>query len=158
LIAAQKANKGIGRIRWARVVNASGEHLEPVVAQAVESGGTVCTDAGGGYNGWKGLGYEHPTSVRLRLWGKLVAVGQPRGLSVEALAAGNTPGIGASESLGLLSGRIHVPVQPPHIWFARTVVLSTRGPSRAFVAHTHPRVERSIDGSCDEMSLQASSA
>jgi transposase-like protein len=59
LIAAQKANKGIGRIRLARVVNASGEHLEPVVVQAVESGSTVCTDAWGGYNGLKALGYEH---------------------------------------------------------------------------------------------------
>src|SRR5208282_3871030 len=38
---------------------ASGEHLEPVVVQAVESGSTVCTDAWGGYNGLKALGYEH---------------------------------------------------------------------------------------------------
>ena len=59
LIAAQKADKGIGRIRLARVVSASGEHLEPVVAQAVDSGSTVGTDGWGGYNGLKALGYKH---------------------------------------------------------------------------------------------------
>ena len=59
LIAAQKADKGIGRIRLARVVSASGEHLEPVVAQAVDSSSTVCTDGWGGYNGLKELGYAH---------------------------------------------------------------------------------------------------
>lgn len=59
LIAAQKEDKGIGRIRLARVVSASGEHLEPVVAQAVDSSSTVCTDGWGGYNGLKELGYAH---------------------------------------------------------------------------------------------------
>jgi transposase-like protein len=59
LIAAQKATKGIGRIRLARVVNASGKHLEPVVVQAVESGSRICTDGWAGYNGLKDLGYKH---------------------------------------------------------------------------------------------------
>ena len=59
LIAAEKTDKGIGRIRLARVVSAGGEHLEPVVTQAVAAGSTVCTDGWGGYNGLKALGYKH---------------------------------------------------------------------------------------------------
>lgn len=59
VIAAQAAGKGIGRIRLARIVRASGDNLCPAVTRAVETGSTVCTDGWRGYNGLKNLGYEH---------------------------------------------------------------------------------------------------
>jgi transposase-like protein len=59
VIAAQAAGKGIGRIRLARVTNASGDNLCPAVTQAVEVGSTVSTDGWKGYNGLRVLGYKH---------------------------------------------------------------------------------------------------
>ena len=59
VIAAQQAEKGIGRIRLHRVANAAGVSLEPAVEQMVEPGTEVHTDGWGGYNGLAGLGYKH---------------------------------------------------------------------------------------------------
>jgi transposase-like protein len=59
LIAAQAAGKGIGRIRLARVANASAQHLEPAVSRAVEPGSTVRTNGWRGYRGLGRLGYDH---------------------------------------------------------------------------------------------------
>lgn len=59
VIAAQAAGTKIGRIRLARVVSASGNHLEAAVSQAVEPGSLVRTDGWAGYNGLNDLGYEH---------------------------------------------------------------------------------------------------
>jgi len=41
------------------VANAAGESLEPAVQQIVEPGSEVHTDGWRGYNGLKGLGYQH---------------------------------------------------------------------------------------------------
>ena len=57
VIAAQQAEKGIGRIRLSRVVNAAGESLEPAVQQMVAPGSEVHTDGWRGYNGLSTLGY-----------------------------------------------------------------------------------------------------
>ena len=57
LIAAQEAPEGIGRIRLARVADASAQSLEPAVAQAVQPGTHVRTDDWKGYNGLERLGY-----------------------------------------------------------------------------------------------------
>jgi transposase-like protein/ribosomal protein L37AE/L43A len=59
VIAAQAAEKGIGRIRMRRVVDAAGESLEPAVWEMVEPGNVVRTDGWRGYNGLTGLGYQH---------------------------------------------------------------------------------------------------
>ena len=59
VVAAQEAEKGIGRIRMQRVVDAAGESLEPAVWAMVEPGSTVRTDGWGGYNGLTELGYKH---------------------------------------------------------------------------------------------------
>jgi len=58
VIAAQQAEKGIGRIRLSRVGNAAGESLEPAVQQMVEPGSEVHTDGWWGYSGLPGLGYQ----------------------------------------------------------------------------------------------------
>lgn len=58
LIAAQEAPEGIGRIRLARVANASAKSLESALAQAVQPGTRVRTDEWNGYNGLDQLGYQ----------------------------------------------------------------------------------------------------
>lgn len=59
LIAAQADGRKIGRIRLARVADASAKSLQPAVAQAVEPGTQIQTDDWKGYAGLKDLGYEH---------------------------------------------------------------------------------------------------
>ncbi len=59
VIAAQAAERGIGRIRLKRVADASGESLEPAVWEMVEPGSEVHTDGWRGYNGLAELGYGH---------------------------------------------------------------------------------------------------
>ena len=59
VVAAQEAEKGIGRIRLRRVQDAAGESLEPAVWEMIEPGSTVRTDAWRGYNGLTELGYQH---------------------------------------------------------------------------------------------------
>lgn len=59
IIAAQEAERGIGRIRMKRVSDASGDSLEPAVWEMVEPGSEVHTDGWRGYNGLAELGYAH---------------------------------------------------------------------------------------------------
>jgi len=60
VVAAQEAIKGIGRIRLARVADASAQSLETVISAAIEPGSKVRTDDWKGYHGLVKLGYEHP--------------------------------------------------------------------------------------------------
>lgn len=59
LIAAQADGNKIGRIRLARIANASGASLEPAVRQAIEPGACIQTDDWQGYSRLKSLGYDH---------------------------------------------------------------------------------------------------
>jgi len=59
VIAAQEDGNRIGRIRLARVLDASGASLEEAIQQAVEPGSVVRTDGWGGYNRLSSLGYVH---------------------------------------------------------------------------------------------------
>jgi len=74
VIAAQRDGKKIGRVRLARIVDASAESLESFIQKAVEPGTVVHTDGWRGYNGLEKLGYEHQVAV-LR--------GQPRSAAGE---------------------------------------------------------------------------
>jgi transposase-like protein len=58
-IAAEEDGLGIGRIRMARVPDASAASLLPFVAAAVEPGSVVHTDGWDGYSGLEGKGYRH---------------------------------------------------------------------------------------------------
>lgn len=69
VIAAQEDGTGIGRIRMARIADASAGCLERFVAGAVVPGSRVHTDGWDGYRGLSGQGYEHEVSV-LRGQGK----------------------------------------------------------------------------------------
>ena len=59
LIAAQAEGSKIGRIRLARIPNASGLALLPEVGRGVEPGSQVLTDGWGGYGGLAAQGYKH---------------------------------------------------------------------------------------------------
>ena len=59
LIAAQEAAKGIGRIRLARIADASAQSLEAAITAAIEPGSQVRTDDWKGYQGLEKLGYGH---------------------------------------------------------------------------------------------------
>ncbi len=64
VIAAQEAEKGIGRIRMRRVTDAAGDSLEPAVWEMVEPGCVVRTDGGRGYSGLTELGYHHEVATK----------------------------------------------------------------------------------------------
>jgi transposase-like protein len=59
LIAVQAEGRKIGRIRLARLADASAVSVEPSVQQAVEPGARIQTDAWQGYSALKALGYKH---------------------------------------------------------------------------------------------------
>ncbi len=59
LIAAQADGRKIGRIRLARIPDASAASLEPAVQQAVEPGTRIQSDDWAGYSRLRGLGYDH---------------------------------------------------------------------------------------------------
>ena len=63
LIAAEQAEKGVGRIRLLPIVDAAGETLKDATLQMVEPGSTLRTDGWDGYNLLTKHGYIHtPTS------------------------------------------------------------------------------------------------
>jgi transposase-like protein len=59
LIAAQADGRKIGRIRLARIPDASAASLEPAVQQAIEPGARLQTDDWSGYSRLQALGYDH---------------------------------------------------------------------------------------------------
>jgi transposase-like protein len=63
LVMAQENPQGLGRIRLARVPDASAASLEPAIERAVEPGAVVRTDDWSGYRGLTSSGYGH-TVVR----------------------------------------------------------------------------------------------
>jgi transposase-like protein len=72
-IAAQEDGNGIGRIRLARVPDASSSSLHGFIQQAIAPGSTVHTDGWAPYQGLEKLGYSH-TITRLKGKGKEAAV------------------------------------------------------------------------------------
>jgi transposase-like protein len=72
VIAAQENGKGIGRIRLARIPDASAQSLRGFIREAIEPGSRVHTDAWQGYAGLEALGYGHEVTV-IRGRGKAAA-------------------------------------------------------------------------------------
>ena len=62
VIATQEDSKKIGRIRMRVIDDASADNLLPFIAEAIEPGSTVHTDAGSGYYGVTKKGYRHQVS------------------------------------------------------------------------------------------------
>jgi transposase-like protein len=65
IIAAQEDGKGIGRIRLARIADASAKSLHAFITQSIEPGTILHTDGWDGYAGIGGKGYGHAVSVLL---------------------------------------------------------------------------------------------
>jgi transposase-like protein len=66
VVAAQEDGKAIGRIRMARIQDASADSLEPFIEQSIEPGSVVHTDGWKGYAGVEKMGYEHEITVVAR--------------------------------------------------------------------------------------------
>jgi transposase-like protein len=64
-IAAEENGRGIGRIRLARIANASADSLSPFIVEMVERGSTVHTDGWHGYVRMAELGYQHKVTRML---------------------------------------------------------------------------------------------
>lgn len=63
LVAVEKTNFGIGRIRLKRIPDASGPTLEKAVTELVDQGSTIRTDGWRGYTRLKEKGYTHKILV-----------------------------------------------------------------------------------------------
>lgn len=72
-IAAEEDGPGIGRIRLARIPDASSPSLHGFVQQSIAPGSTVHTDGWAPYQGLENLGYTH-TITRLKGQGKEAAI------------------------------------------------------------------------------------
>jgi len=59
LIAVEKRGRGMGRVRFARIPDTSGDSLLPAIEDLIEPGSVVATDGHAGYNGITGAGYVH---------------------------------------------------------------------------------------------------
>jgi hypothetical protein len=75
-----------------------------------------------------------------------VALVESRCRIAEALAARNSSGRCSTKPSGLLLGRIHVPLQPPHFRFARAAVLPTFGSGSTYGAGVCPDIKRRDGG------------
>jgi len=66
VVAAQEDRKGTGRIRMARIQDASASSLLPFIEESIEPGSVVHTDAWQGYSGLEKKGYQHEVTVLAR--------------------------------------------------------------------------------------------
>ncbi len=133
VVAVQQDGPGIGRIRMRQISDASSASLVPFIEDSVSPGSVVHTDGWLGYSPLKGKSFSHQVTY---LKGKreaplgVVAAGSPGDLSAEAMANGNASGCGQPQASGLLSGRVHVSIQPAQVAQPRKAVLSPRSASR----------------------------
>jgi transposase-like protein len=74
-IAVEARGRGLGRVRMRRIYAADGSNLGSFVAEVVEPGSVVNTDAWSGYASLASRGYEHrQTSVRAQGKGRVAAI------------------------------------------------------------------------------------
>ncbi|MBU0952153.1 MAG: IS1595 family transposase [bacterium] len=70
VIAAQIDGKRIGRIRFKRIPDASGDSLIPAIKETIEPGSTVITDGWKGYSKLETFGYTHKITKKEGFVGK----------------------------------------------------------------------------------------
>ena len=63
VIAVEERGRGVGRIRMARVADASATSLHPFIQKSIESGSTIHTDGWDGYSGIEQKGYRRERTV-----------------------------------------------------------------------------------------------
>lgn len=66
VVAAQEDGKRTGRIRMARIQDASASSLEPFIEKSIEPGSVVHTDDWQGYAGLEKKGYQHEVTILAR--------------------------------------------------------------------------------------------
>jgi len=66
VVAVQEDGKGAGRIRMARIQDASASSLEAFIEESIEPGSVVHTDGWEGYGGLEAKGYQHQVTVLAR--------------------------------------------------------------------------------------------
>jgi hypothetical protein len=143
-VAAQEDGRGIGRIRMRRIVDASAASLLAFIQDFIEPGSVVHTDAWLRVLGMEGLPpLDHLCKKRRAISVRYAATGLSSDLAAETLATGHSPGCRPYRSSGLLSGRVHLPIQSSEVPQPGQTVLSTAptGCSRRtsnFRSH-HPR-------------------
>jgi hypothetical protein len=142
VVAAEQRGKAIGRIRLQRIADASAESLRAFVAESVTPGALVITDGWLGYSGLESLGYQHRIK-NIKRSGMPAHKLLPRVHRIASLLKrwlmGTLQGWCSATSPGLLSGRIHVPIQSAHISFTRVAFLPSDAASRHDDAHPIPR-------------------
>jgi len=123
LIVAQVDGSKIGRIRLARVADASAPVLSQAVTAAANPGSQVLTDGWNGYATLKSKGYRHEIVRDSAIVGANLL---PRAHRVAALLQrwllGTHQGAVAAAHLDYYLGRVHVSVQPAHFRFAGIAV------------------------------------
>jgi hypothetical protein len=130
IVAAEEDGNGIGRIRLRTIPDVSKASLHGFIRQAIAPGSTVRTDGWPAYRGPDG--YVHDRQVQSHQPEEEHLLPRAsRDLAAEAMAAGNAPRRCESRASGRLPGRVHVPIQPPHLEISRQIVLSTDATGRA---------------------------
>jgi len=87
LIAVEKRGRGMGRVRFARIPDTSGDSLLPAIEDLIEPGSVVATDGHAGYHGVAGAGYTHDRH-NLYATGDPAHVAMPRVHRVASLLKG----------------------------------------------------------------------
>ena len=140
-----KEPKGFGRVRMQRILDVSGASFAPFVSNVVEPGSEVHTDGWGGLQriGQAWLQAQQDRPLQLRRSGPCGdARRTPNFIAAQALAPWHSPGGCKRQAPGLLLGRIHLPVQPPHLPIARDALLSPYGAGSCDGPGAAPGVDR----------------
>jgi len=117
VIAAQADGPGTGRIRMRVVKDCAAASLHRFIQDCIEPGSVIHTDGWQSYSGLEEKGYRREIAKldTRKDASKLMPRVSSGRIAAEALAAGHTPGLGGILLPALLSGRIHVPVQPQKV-------------------------------------------
>ena len=118
VVAVELHGDEVGRIRLRHVADASLRSLGEFVRDCVEEGSEVHTDGWSGYAGLERAGYRHqltPTKGRRCNHASGIAPCPPSRRALEALVKGYVSRQRQFETPAVLSGRVHVSIQPSQV-------------------------------------------
>ena len=137
VIAAQVDGAGIGRIRMRMIPDCSAASLHPFVVDCVEPGSLIHTDGWAGYVGLREEGLSEANHQDRKAQGKgfpVDAARSSRRLAIETLVAGHPPRRSGILLSTLLSGRIHLSLQPSEVQEPREALFPARATGRQHAA------------------------
>ena len=115
VIAAQEDGADVGRIRMRRIPDASAENLLPFIREANRRRQCNSHRRLAGIPSCGTFGLPSPRHVPEGQEGvgvRVAAAGSSSSIAAEALVVGHSSGCGQPRALGLLPGRVHLPLQP----------------------------------------------